>query len=335
MACKKSYGEEWKMKILVTGGAGFIGSHVVDGYIREGHEVVVVDNLFTGKINNINAGAKFYLLDIRSETIREVFEIEKPDIVNHHAAQMSVPASVEDPFFDADVNIKGILNLLENSVRYGVEKLIFISTGGAVYGETDNIPTPESVPPQPLSPYAITKLASENYLRFYRFQHNLHYTILRYANIYGPRQVPHAEAGVVSIFMNKLKDAHVPTLYHYPEEPDGMTRDYCYVGDIAQANILALKKGSDEVINIGTSRETSTGELYRKILSIMRSFGYALDARFDSPQSGPARPSDLRRSALNTERSKSILQWEARYDVSQGLEETIKQEIIERIPAQQ
>ncbi len=318
------------MKILVTGGAGFIGSHVVDGYIREGHDVVVVDNLYTGKMENLNPAARFYLLDVRSRELEKVFELERPDVVNHHAAQMSVPVSVEDPDFDARVNILGLINLLENSVKYGVKKVIFISTGGAVYGETENIPTSEGETPRPLSPYAITKYTSEQYLRFYRHQHGLDYTVLRYANIYGPRQIPHGEAGVVAIFIDKLIKGEVPTIYHYPEERDGMTRDYCFVEDVVRANLLALSKGSEEVINIGTSLETTTGQLYREILSLLREEGYAKDSRFDNPSRGPARPGDLHRSALSYRKAEELLGWVPEYDLRKGLRETVLWEIKRR-----
>ncbi len=312
------------MRILVTGGAGFIGSHVVDRYIEAGFDVIVVDNLFTGKLENLNPRARFYLLDIRSKELEKVFEIERPDIVNHHAAQISVPLSVKDPEFDARVNVLGIVNLLENSVKYGVKKFIFISTGGAVYGETKNIPTTEKELPKPFSPYAITKYTSEQYLRFYKYQHGLDYTVLRYANIYGPRQIPHGEAGVVTIFIDKLIKGEVPTIYHYSEEPDGMTRDYCYVKDVVMANILALERGSDEVINIGTSVETTTGQLYREILTLIRGYGYAKDSKFDIPQKGPARPGDLHRSALSYEKAKDVLGWKPKTELKIGLEETIK-----------
>ncbi len=319
-----------EMKILVTGGAGFIGSHVVDGYLGEGHEVVVVDNLYTGKLENLNPKAKFYLMDVRSRELDRVFEIEKPDIVNHHAAQMSVPVSVERPAFDAEVNILGLINLLECAVRHGTKKVIFISTGGAVYGETENIPTPETEPPKPLSPYAITKYSSEHYLRFYNHQHGLDYTVLRYANIYGPRQIPHGEAGVVAIFIHKLAKGQLPVIYHYPEEPDGMTRDYCFVGDIVKANILALEKGSEETINIGTSKETTTGQLYRLVLGLMREKGYARDALFENPDKGPARPGDLRRSALAIDKAASILGWRPEKSLEEGLKETVNWELSGR-----
>ncbi|RLG28585.1 UDP-glucose 4-epimerase, partial [Methanosarcinales archaeon] len=227
------------MKILVTGGAGFIGSNVVDGYIREGHDVVVVDNLFTGKRENVNPKARFYKADIRSEEIREIIKEERPDVINHHAAQISVPESVRDPLFDADVNIKGILNLLESAVRYGVKKFIFISSGGAIYGEAEEFPTSESYEPRPLSPYAISKYCSEYYLSYYSHQYGLKFTTLRYANIYGPRQIPHGEAGVVAIFMNNILSGKKSVLYHFPEDKEGMIRDYCFVEDVVEANIKA------------------------------------------------------------------------------------------------
>jgi UDP-glucose 4-epimerase len=192
------------MKILVTGGAGFIGSNVVDGYIGAGHEVLILDNLYTGKRVNVNPQARFYEMDIRSREAAKVVLDEQPDVLNHHAAQMSVPASVSDPGFDADVNIRGFLNLLEAAVKSGVKKVIFISSGGAVYGEAEEYPTSEAYLPKPLSPYAITKYSSEHYLTYYRHQYGLDYTTLRYANVYGPRQIPHGEAGVVAIFMNNL-----------------------------------------------------------------------------------------------------------------------------------
>jgi len=176
-----------KKRILVTGGAGFIGSHVVDACIAKGYDTAVVDNLFTGRKENLNPTARFYEIDIRSHDLDAVFRQEKPEIVNHHAAQMSVPDSVRDPKFDADVNVLGFLNLMECAVRHRVKKIIFISSGGAIYGEADIYPTSETYPPQPLSPYAITKLISEHYLQYYRHQYGMNYTILRYANIYGPQ----------------------------------------------------------------------------------------------------------------------------------------------------
>ncbi len=311
------------MKILVTGGAGFIGSHVVDSYITKGHEVIVVDNLFTGKRKNLNASAKFYLMDIRSDLLKVVFEIEKPEIVNHHAAQPSVPASMETPLFDSEVNIGGLINLLECSIKYGVKKIIFSSSGGAIYGEAENIPTPEECPPQPLSPYAISKFSSEHYLNCYRNQYGLDFTNLRYANIYGPRQVPHGEAGVVTIFMGKLLVGEIPTVYHYKEAPEGMMRDYCYVEDVARANLYALARGSGETFNIGTGIGTVTADLYHTILTQMRDFGYAKESIYDKPHAGPARPGDIKRSCLDTSKTTTLFGWTSENDLKTGLSKTL------------
>ncbi len=312
------------MKIMVTGGAGFIGSHVVDRYIAEGYEVAVVDNLSTGKRHNLNPSARFYLMDIRSNLLEEVFKLEGPEVVNHHAAQISVPASVEDPLFDASVNISGLLNLLQYSVKYGVKKIIFISSGGAIYGEADKFPTPEDYPPQPSSPYAISKLISEHYLNFYKRQYGIDFTVLRYANIYGPRQVPHGEAGVVSIFIEKLLKGEVPTIYFHDGEPNGMTRDYCYVEDVVRANILALEKGSGETFNIGTGKGTETMELYRSVLNLMRNSGFAKEKIYDNPKKGPARPGDIRRSCIDIRKAQNLFGWRPEYDLSSGLKKTIR-----------
>jgi len=311
------------MKILVTGGAGFIGSHVVDSYIAKGHEVIVVDNLFTGKRKNLNASAKFYLMDIRSELLKVVFEIEKPEIVNHHAAQPSVPASMESPLFDAEVNIIGLVNLLECSVKYGVRKVIFSSSGGAIYGEAETIPTPEEYPPRPLSPYAVSKFASEHYLNCYKTNYGLDFTLLRYANIYGPRQVPHGEASVIAIFMGKLLSGEVPIIYHYDREPEGMMRDYCYVEDVANANLIAIDRGSGETYNIGTGIGTVTTDLYHTILALMRGFGYAKESIYDEPRKGPARRGDVRRNCLDTGKAKTFLGWTSEKDLKTGLTKTL------------
>ncbi len=312
------------MKILVTGGAGFIGSHVVDIYIAAGHEVVVVDNLFTGYRKNLNSSAKFYLMDIRSDLLKEVFEIEKPEIVNHHAAQPSVPASMETPLFDAEINILGLINLLGCSVRYGARKIIFSSSGGAIYGEAETVPTPEEYPPRPLSPYAVSKLASEHYLHCYRNQYGLDFTNLRYANIFGPRQLPHGEASVVAIFMGKFFAGEIPTIYHYEGNAEGMMRDYCYVEDIARANLLAIEKGPGETLNIGTGIGTVTIDLYHVILTLMRDFGYAKESIYDKPRRDPARPGDIRRSCLDTNKAKNRFGWTSEIDLKAGLEKTLK-----------
>ena len=311
------------MKILVTGGAGFIGSNVVDAYLAAGHEVVVMDNLFSGKWENINPRAKFYLMDIRSAEVAKVFAREKFDLVNHHAAQMSVPASVEDPLFDADVNVKGFINLLEASRATGIKKVIFISSGGAIYGEAEEFPTSEKSPALPLSPYAITKSVSEQYLAFYRHQYGLDFTILRYANVYGPRQIPHGEAGVVAVFMDRLLAGKSCTVYHFPDEPRGMTRDYCFVGDIVQANLLALDKGSGSAFNIGTGIETHTADLFRAVFAVMKEAAPDLSDELRKFATGAARPGDLTKSCLLCGKAKKELGFAPEFSLAAGLAKTV------------
>lgn len=312
------------MKILVTGGAGFIGSNVVDAYINAGHEVVVIDNLFSGKRENLNPDATFYLMDVRSAEIPKVFEKEQFDVINHHAAQMSVPASVDDPSFDADVNVLGFINLLEAARKTNVKKIIFISSGGAIYGEADEYPTSEKTYPQPLSPYAITKAVSEQYLAFYQHHYGLDYTVLRYANVYGPRQIPHGEAGVIALFMNRLLTGKPCTVFHYPEDPAGMTRDYCFVGDVVEANLLALEKGSGEAFNIGTGIATKTKELFGAIYTIIKTEKPDLPDDFIKPAFAPARQGDLRRSCLNIEKAAETMGFRADTALEDGLAETLK-----------
>lgn len=312
------------MRILVTGGAGFIGSNVVDGYIRAGHEVVVVDNLFTGKKSNLNPKATFYEMDIRSPQIHEVFAREKPEILNHHAAQISVPASVSDPLFDADVNLKGFLNLLENAVKHRIRKVVFISSGGAIYGEAEEYPTSERYLPKPLSPYAITKLCSEFYLGYYRHQHGLEYTILRYANIYGPRQIPQGEAGVVSIFMTNLLEGKPSVLNHFPDEPKGMIRDYCFVGDVVKANLRALTKGGGDFFNIGTGKETRTLDLYQAIFEAVKEIKPGLPEALSHLSRQTARPGDIRRSCLVAEKAREGLGWVPETALEQGIRLTLQ-----------
>jgi UDP-glucose 4-epimerase len=303
------------MKVLITGGAGFIGSHVADAYLHAGHQVIVIDNLSTGNTRNIPKSAKFYLLDIGCRELDKVFELEKPEIVNHHAAQISVTVSTRDPIQDAKVNALGLLNLLGISVRHSIKKFIFISTGGAIYGDTEVMPTPEQHPPQPISPYGIHKFLGEQYLRFYAEQYGLTYTVLRYANVYGPRQNPLGEAGVVSIFINTLLKGETPTIFAYPEEPEGMLRDYVYVEDVAKANLLAAEHGSGELINVGTGITTSTGTLYQTISSFF--------TNPPAPKHGEARPGDLHRSCLDIQKANKILKWKPSIDLREGLSRTV------------
>ncbi len=311
------------MKILVTGGAGFIGSNVVDAYVEEGHDVVVVDNLYSGKLENLNPKAKFYLLDIRSPEFEKVLEIERPEVINHHAAQISVPFSVEDPRFDADVNIQGFVNMLEAAKDKGVKKVIFISSGGAIYGEAEEYPTTENYPPKPLSPYAIAKAVSEDFLFFYNHQYGIDYTVLRYANIYGPRQIPHGEAGVVAIFMDRLLSGKRCTLFHFPEDPQGMIRDYCFVGDVVDANVKALTKGSCQAFNIGTGIETKTQELFEKIFDVMKEKVDISDELREMKRT-EARAGDLKKSCLNCEKANRELDWQASHSLEEGLKKTLQ-----------
>jgi len=246
------------MKVLVTGGAGFIGSHVVDGLLDTGHEVAVIDDLSSGRRENLPEDVPLYVRDVR-EGCAEVFDEFRPEVLCHQAAQMAVRRSVREPDFDADVNVLGTIRLLENCLSYGVGKVLFASTGGAIYGEQQEFPAPEDHPLQPVSPYGVSKLSGEHYLYFYHAQYGLPYVSLRYANVYGPRQEPHGEAGVVAIFCGNLAIGQESTINGSGEQ----TRDYVYVGDVARANVLAL--GGDApsgAYNIGTGKETSVVELY-------------------------------------------------------------------------
>jgi UDP-glucose 4-epimerase len=313
-----------KMKILVTGGAGFIGSNVVDGYIENGHSVVVADNLFSGKRENINSDAIFYEVDIRSQEIATIIANERPEVINHHAAQISVPASVEDPCFDADVNVKGFLNILEASRKNGVRKIVFISSGGAIYGEAGQYPTSETYSPRPLSPYAITKLASEYYLSYYYHQWGLAYTVLRYANIYGPRQIPHGEAGVVAIFMTHLMKNQLCTLYHFPNEPSGMIRDYCFVGDVVKANLLALDHGENDIFNIGNQKGTNTLDLFHIVFEEVKKVKIDLTDNLHEPKRELARPGDITQSCLVAEKAKNVLGWRPETSLEEGIRATLE-----------
>ncbi len=311
------------MKILVTGGAGFIGSNVVDGYIKAGHDVLVVDNLYTGKRSNVNPDARFYEMDIRSPEVAELIKRERPDVLNHHAAQMSVPDSVSDPVLDADINIKGLLNLLESAAKYEVKKVIFISSGGAIYGETSEYPTSEACNPNPLSPYAVSKYSSEHYLAYYRHQYGLDYTILRYANIYGPRQIRHGEAGVVAIFMENLLEGRPSILNRFPEDEEGMVRDYCYVGDAVKANLIVLTKGSGDFFNIGSSVGTKTMVLYQTIFKAFKELRSGVSRDLAVPKMEMARPGDLTRSCLVVEKARRLLKWIPETNLETGICNTL------------
>lgn len=302
------------MKILITGGAGFIASHIVDAYINLGHKVIVVDNLFTGRREFVNNKAKFYKEDIRdSERIEMIIGKEKPEIINHHAAQISVRHSVNDPLFDAEVNILGLLNLLEAARKVPVKKIIFASSGGVVYGDANILPTQENFQPlNPLSPYGVTKLASEHYLNFYYQTYKIPYIALRYANVYGPRQNPHGEAGVVAIFTRKMLHGEGPII-----NGDGkQTRDYVYVGDIVEVNKRALTIPACGAFNIGTGIETDVIQLFGRLRDI---FGIDVKAKH-----GPAKVGEQKRSCLDAKHAADKLNWRAKVSLAEGLQRTVK-----------
>ncbi|MFA6888980.1 MAG: NAD-dependent epimerase/dehydratase family protein [Candidatus Woesearchaeota archaeon] len=301
------------MKILVTGGAGFIGSHVVDAYIEQGHTVVVVDSLLTGQKKNINPHAILYTCDITSPDLFAIFEKEKPDIVNHHAAQMNVHYSVEHPINDAHVNILGLLNVLQCCVKTKVKKIIFISSGGAMYGDTKIIPTPESIYPEPLSPYGLAKFVGEEYVKLFHRLYGLQYSILRYANVYGPRQNPKGESGVVSIFIDKL--FHNQQLIIYGDGKQ--TRDYIFVADVVQANVLCLTAGDSYAFNIGTGKEMSVIQLLEVLLIIIN--------KKSLPLFEPSRSGEVARGALDCSLAKKIIHWQPQYSLREGIEKTVRE----------
>jgi UDP-glucose 4-epimerase len=300
------------MKIVVTGGAGFIASQIAEACVAQGHEVLVLDNLVTGKRANVPAGAKFFQVDIRAPEVAEIFRSERPHVVSHHAAQLDVRKSVADPGFDADVNVLGTLNVLEAARHVGVRRVIFASSGGAVYGEPLEFPAPESHPQQPISPYGITKATGEHYLSFYHAVHGIPYVALRYSNVYGPRQDPHGEAGVVAIFSQRLLAGEVPTIYG-----DGkQTRDYVFVGDVVRANLAALDTDFVGPINIGTSIETDVNELCDKMRALT---GCPHEAK-----RGPARAGEQMRSVIAIDRAREVLGWSPEVTLEEGLRRTIE-----------
>ncbi|HDK36155.1 MAG TPA: NAD-dependent epimerase/dehydratase family protein [Bacteroidetes bacterium] len=300
------------MKILVTGGAGFIGSNIVDALIEAGHDVCVVDNLYMGRLQNLNPNAKFYLMDLRADELEKVFALEKFDVVYHEAAQMDVRRSVENPVFDAEVNVLGTLNILQNAVKAGVQKIIFASTGGAIYGEQDYFPADENHPNRPVSPYGITKLTVEKYLFFYELTYNLQSVILRYANVYGPRQNPHGEAGVVAIFIEKMLKDQQPVI-----NGDGtQTRDFVFVGDVVRANLLALDYPKSDVFNVGTGIETDVNIVFRELNKIVRK---------NTPEKhGLAKDGEQQRSVIDYTKIKKTLGWEPVVSLQDGLRQTVE-----------
>ncbi|HNZ86255.1 MAG TPA: NAD-dependent epimerase/dehydratase family protein [bacterium] len=298
------------MKILVTGGAGFVGSHLVDKLINDKHEVVIIDDLSTGKKEFINKFATFYKTDIRNKKISKIFDKHNFDIVYHIAAQKSVPYSLKNPIEDADINILGALNLLDNCVKYKIEKIIFTSTGGAIYDAADFFPTNEECEAKPLSPYAVSKFAIEKYLNFYQKVHGLNYVIIRPANIYGPRQDPHGEAGVIAIFISNL----LQNKQCYINGGD-QSRDFVYVKDVVNALILA-QKAKNEIYNIGTSNDISIINLYEKIRKLTNSNL--------TPEYKPSIKGEVVKSQLSSKKIKEQIGWTPKISLNDGILETIE-----------
>ena len=298
------------MKVLVTGGAGFIGSHLVDALVERGDEVLVVDDLSTGDQRNLNPRARFHRLEIRESAAADLVRGERPDVISHHAAQMSVSRSVAEPVFDAEVNVLGSLNLARAAVDAG-SRIVFASTGGALYGDAAVLPTAETAPAWPVSPYGISKLAFEHYLYGFRRQYGLNYAALRYANVYGPRQNPHGEAGVVAIFCEGLLGKR-PFKIH-GEGTD--TRDYVYVDDVVRANLLALDSEVCDHFNVGTGRQADTNTIYRLVAERM--------GRPTEVEHGPPRPGDLRASALDASLLERTLGWKPEVSLEEGIAQTV------------
>lgn len=302
------------MKALVTGGAGFIGSHIVDRLIKMGLEVAIIDNMYTGQKENINPKAKFYLNDIRDEEVINIIKTEKPDYIFHTAAQMSVPFSVENPKFDLDVNGNGTLNLIKASLEINLKKFIFSSTGGVIYGQMDILPTKEDVILKPLCPYGITKLLCEKYLYFYKQEFGLNFTALRYGNVYGPRQANAHESGVITIFARKVLNNEKCVIYSYDDQPGGMIRDYIYVSDVVDANIAAMNSESD-VYNVGTSIGTNTQTLFEIIKEISN-----IDPGLDVL---PPRKGEIKSIYLDISKSKNKLNWSPKIGIKEGMQITL------------
>lgn len=303
-------------KVLITGGAGFIGSHAADALLGEGCQVHILDSLVTGKRANLPSGAIFHEMDIRDPNVRVLFSEHNFDAMLHLAAQMDVRKSVADPVYDAEVNVLGLLNLLEAARTTGVQKVVFASTGGAIYGDPDpdvngGGPQPETHPQHPASPYGITKLVSEHYLRFYESMYGMSYVALRFANVYGPRQNPHGEAGVVAIFSERLLDGEQPVI----NGPGTQTRDYVYVGDVVAALLAGLSHPSSDVFNVGTGIETDVNQLFGHLNRLT-------GGRADEVH-GEAKPGEQQRSVLDLTKSRSVLGWSPQVDLSDGLARTV------------
>ena len=299
------------MKVLVTGGAGFIGSHLVDRLVLEGHEAVVVDNLATGKRRNINRAARFYKMDIQSWRLERVFRNERPNVVMHLAAQMDVRKSVEDPMFDAQVNVLGTLNVLQQAVKHGVRKVVFSSSGGAIYGEQEAYPAPETHVTRPLSPYGLSKLCGEQYLSYFQRVSGLQAVSLRYANVYGPRQDPEGEAGVVAIFIQKMLNNEQAVINGNGRQ----TRDFVFVDDVVEANLAMMGQETQGTYNVGTGVETSINDLFRILVQHTGSNSKEVH--------GPSKKGEQARSVIDNTKLRHEVSWEPKADLSEGLKKTV------------
>jgi len=300
------------MKILVTGGAGFIASHCSEGFLRAGHSVVIVDDLSTGKRKNIPSGAKFFERDITDfPAMEQIMADERPDIIDHHAAQMDVRRSVREPLFDARVNILGALGLLELSVKYKVRKFLYASTGGASYGEVETVPVDESHATKPICHYGVSKLTLERYLFLYKHLYGLNYTVMRYPNVFGPRQNPYGEAGVVAIFSLQMLRRDQPTIFG-----DGSkTRDYVFIDDIVRANIALLEKGDGETLNLGSGLPTSDYQIFEAVRAATQYQG--------DPKYAPVRPGEVGHIALDGRRARAVAGWAPRISLEEGISRTV------------
>lgn len=299
------------MKVLVTGGAGFVGSHVVDALVEAGHETVVVDNLRTGERGNLRADVDLHQMDIRDPALGEILQRERPEVVCHHAAQTTVKGSTADPKYDADVNVMGLLNLLQGCLAAGVRKVTFSSSGGTVYGNTTTLPVPESEPLNPVSPYGITKAASELYLRYFSENFDLTFTAMRYSNIYGPRDHASSEH-VITVFIDRLLAGKTPIIHWDGEQ----SKDYLYVSDCAAANVAVLSKGDNETYNIGSGKPLSVNAIYQELTRQME-----LDVQ---PEYGPKRPGDVRAFYLDISKAERELGWSPKVSFEEGIQRTIE-----------
>ncbi len=302
------------MKIIVTGGAGFIGSHVAEAYKKAGHRVVVIDNLSSGKRSNIPKGVKFHKADIRDEAaMNRIFKLEKPNILNHHAAFISVTESVKEPQKTFAINVTGTLNVIMAFAQSGPQKkkMLFSSTGGAIYGNPKKLPADESTPPNPFSPYALAKLIDEQMIDYYCKTNDITYLIFRYANVYGPRQREQGGAGIFPIFTRQVREGKTPTIFGNGKK----TRDYVYVEDIARASVLGLSRGKNVIVNIASARETSDYSIFK---AIAKRFGFTKE-----PHYTPKRKGEVERISMTYAKAKKILGWEPRFSLEEGIRKTL------------